>query len=133
MADIENYTDDNTLISEGVQCAKLLNGWKSDDMFTWFQNNGMKAKQEKYHPPVSKNKISLTVTSNYFKTDINVFKVVISLEQKPLGVTIDNQPTFNINKCSMLKNSSQKHNDLKERKAIIKPYNNLQFGYCLLI
>ena len=96
MADIEHYTDGNTANSQRVQCAKPLNGWMSDDMFTWFQNHGIKANPEKYHPPVSKYKITLTVTSNDFKTDIKVVKVVISLEQKPLGVIIDDQLTFNI-------------------------------------
>ena len=82
----------------------------SSNMFTWFENDGMKANPEKCHLLVSRKKTSLT--SDNLKIDINGVKIESSLEQKLLGVIIENQLKFNKHICNILRKNSQKLNAL---------------------
>ena len=82
----------------------------SSNMFTWFENDGMKANPEKCYLLVSRKKTSLT--SDNLKIDINGVKIESSLEQKLLGVIIENQLKFNKHICNILRKNSQKLNAL---------------------
>ena len=96
----------------------------------------MKAKPEKSHLLVSKK------TSDNLKIDVNGGKIERGLEQKLLGVIIDDQLTFKNHICKMLKKASQKLNvltrtesymDQKKRVIIMSAYMSSQFGYCSLV
>ena len=64
------------------------------DMFTWFENNRMKANPEKCYFLVSKRITSAIFASHNVKIDINGFKIKSSLEQNLLGVIIDDRRKF---------------------------------------
>ena len=96
----------------------------------------MKAKPEKSHLLVSKK------TSDNLKIDVNGGKIERGLEQKLLGVIIDDQLTFKNHICNMLKKAGQKLNvltrtesymDQKKREIIMSAYMSSQFGYCSLV
>ena len=69
----------------------------------------MKVNLRKLHFLVSKRKTFTTVTSDNLRTDINGVKIESSLQQKMLGVIIDDHLTLKNNICIMLKKSSQIH------------------------
>ena len=69
----------------------------------------MKANPRKLHLLVSKRKAFTTVTSDNLRTDINGAKIESSLQQKMLGVIIDDHLTLKNHICNILKKSNQMH------------------------
>ena len=61
------------------------------DMFTWFENNRMKANPEKCYFLVSKRITSAIFASHNVKIDINGFKIKSSLKKKLLDGIIDDR------------------------------------------
>ena len=95
---IANYADGSTpYASENTTC-KVIQRLKEcpREVFTRFENNGMKANPEKCHLLVSKKNTSAITTSDQIKIYINGVKIECSLEQKRLIVIIHNQLTFKI-------------------------------------
>ena len=139
--DITNYAFDNKhYSSENTRC-KFSERLKecSGDMFTWFENNGMKAIPEKWHLLLSKKKNFTTVISDNLKIDINGDNIKHSLEQKFLSFILVNQLAFKSHISNMLKKANQKVNefttiafymDQKKRRIILNAYINSEFGYC---
>ena len=58
----------------------------ADDLFTWFNNNGMKAKADKYH--------LLLNTKEKLQANISNYTIINSDKEKLLGVTIDSHLKF---------------------------------------
>ena len=58
----------------------------TDDLFAWFNNNGMKAKTDKCHLLLS--------TKEKLKINISNYAIINSDKEKLLGVTIDNHLKF---------------------------------------
>ena len=95
-----------------TQCVKLLNGWKNVLVICLL---GLKTTEWKL---TQKNATFLLirkkplVTSDNLKIDINGVKIESCLEQKLLGVIIENQLKFNKHICNILRKNSQKLNAL---------------------
>ena len=140
--DIANYADDNTTYATLSKTNLVIEKIEqcSDSLFTWFQNNGMKATADKCHFLVSAKVCSINnfANSNKFKIKINEINIESSLHEKLLGVILDDQLNFKCHKSNLCKKTSQKLNalarissfmDLPKRRIIISAYSNSQFGY----
>ena len=94
--EIANQTGDYRAYAYESTTCKVIEPLEecSGDMFTWFENNRMKANPEKCHILVSKRITSAIFASHNVKIDINGFKIKSSLEQNLLGVIIDDRRKF---------------------------------------
>ena len=104
--DIANYAWDYRVYAYESTTYKVIEPLQqcSGDMFTWFENNRMKADPEKCHFLVSKRITSSIFASHNVKIDNNGFKIKSSLKQKLLGVIIDDRRTFKIHVGTCWKN-----------------------------
>ena len=98
----------------------------ADDLFTWFDNNGMKANPDKCHLLLNIKK-KLTANSD---------------KEKLLGVTIDNHLKFEShikNLCSKIGQNLYAFSrvslyiSLNHRRMIMQSLIMFQFGFCPLI
>ena len=100
--DIASYADDNTPYSVGKsQChleTKLQKA--SVKRFKWFDENGLKANQEKYH----------FLSSLHINTKFSLPACILenSNSQKPLGVTFDRKLNFNEHVTNLCDKTSKK-------------------------
>ena len=96
--EITSYVDDNTpcwsykKIGDVITCLERT----ADDLFTWFNNNGMKANADKCQP--------LLNTKKKLKADISSYTIINSDQEKLIGVTIANH----LNSESHIKNLCSK-------------------------
>ena len=132
--DIASYADGNTLYTSENTTSKVIQRLKecSGEMLTRFENNGMKANPEKCHLLVSKKNTSAIVTSDHIRIYIIGIKIECSLEQRRLGVIIDNQLTFKtcwIEPVKNLVHIQELHTTWTKRKGriIMSVYINSKF------
>ena len=133
---VANYADDTTpyiaedTIPEVIEalenCSKVL--------FTWFQNNGMKANSDKSHLILS--------TQEVFEANINNDIIYSSNSKKLLGITIDSKLKFDEHLTNLCNKASQKlsalarvssYMTLPQKRRIMKAFITSQFGYCPLV
>ena len=107
---------------------------KADDLFAWFNNNGLKANADKCHLLLS--------TKEKLKVNISNYAIMNSDEGKLLGVTIDNHLKFESHIKNLCSKASQKlyalsrvslYMSLNQRRIIMQSFIMSQFGYCPLI
>ena len=72
----------------------------ADDLFTWFNNNGMKTNADKCHLLLS--------TKEKLQANISNYKIINSDKEKLLGVTIDNHLKFESHIKNLCSKASQK-------------------------
>ena len=133
---IVGYADDNTPYSLGKTKDEVLNEIKlaSDKLFTWFQDNYMKINPDKFH----------LLLSNTKDVKINICNETISSssKEKLLGVTIDNNLSFEQHVEDLCKKANQKINalariayymNLEQRKLILNSFITSHFSYCPLV
>ena len=106
----------------------------ADDLFTWFNNNGMKAKADKCH--------LLLNTKEKLQANILNYTIINSDKEKLLGVTIDSHLKFESHIKNLCSKASQKlyalsrvslYMSLYQCRMIMQSYIMSQFGYCPLI
>ena len=90
---IANYAGDYRAYAYESTTCKVIEPLEecSGDMFTWFENNRMKANPEKCYFLVSKRITSAIFASHNVKIDINGFKIKSSLKKKLLDGIIDDR------------------------------------------
>ena len=135
-SDIENYADDTTPYA----CASDINTVISElqitasKLFTWFDNNHMKANPEKSHLLLS----SKTPKKAYFGGAL----VESSSTEKLLGIQIDSDLTFDEHISSICNKVSKKiyllsrlvnYMSFDKRRIVMKAFVESQFNYCPLI
>ena len=133
---VANYADDTTpyvmcddmesVIISLESCSKLI--------FTWFENNYMKANSDKSHLLLS--------TDNVIQANINNDLISNSKSEKLLGVTVDSKLKFDEHVNKLCDKASQKLSALarvspfmskKQKRKIMKAFITSQFGYCPLV
>ena len=133
---VANYADDTTLyiaedtIPEVIEalenCSKVL--------FTWFQNNGMKANSDKSHLILS--------TQEVFEANINNDIIYSSNSKKLLGITIDSKLKFDEHLTNLCNKASQKlsalarvssYMTLPQKRRIMKAFITSQFSYVAIV
>ena len=91
--DIASYADDNTpcVTSSNTNLAIEKLKQYSDSLFTWFLNNGNKAKADKCHFLLSTKvcRINNVANNNKFKIKINEINSESSPQEKLLGIILD--------------------------------------------
>ena len=103
-------------------------------MFKWFEDNQMKANQDKYHLIVSKNEnISI---------HIGPFEIKNTNREKLLGIKVDSRLNFNEHLDGIIKKVSRKINalsrmtpfmNISKRRILRNSFFNPQFNYCPLV
>ena len=133
---IANYADDTTpyvmcddmksVIESLESCSELL--------FTWFDDNYMKANSDESHLLLS--------TDNVFQANINNDVICNSNSEKLLGVTVDSKLKFDEHVNNLCDKASQKLSALArvshlmsrdQKRRIMKAFITSQFGYCPLV
>ena len=106
----------------------------ADDLFTCFNNNGIKANVGKCHLLLS--------TQEKLKANISNYTITNSNKDKLLRVTIDNPLKFESHVKNVYSKAGQKlctlsrlslYMSLNQRRMIMQSFNMSQFGYCPLI
>ena len=134
--EITSYADDNTPYCSFKYFGDVITYLErtADDLFAWFNNNGMKANADKCHLLVS--------TVEKLNINISNYAIVNNDKEKLLGVTIDNHLKFESHINNLCSKASQKpyalsrvfsHMSLKQRRMIMQSFIMFQFGYCPLI
>ena len=129
---IANYADDNTSYSTGTGIHNIISDLEqaSDILSKWFQDNYLKANQDKYHVLLS----DTSETQLIFK---NV-PIASSSCEKLLGIKIDRKLSFEPHVESLCKKGSKKLNALarmtsslkfKQRKLLFNAFITSQFSY----
>ena len=134
--EIANYADHSTPFSAKINHELVVEELEvsSSVLFTWLQNNYMKANTDKSHLLLSGN----------IDLNANIDGKVIESEdsQVLLGITIDSNLPFNTHINNLCKKASAKLNalarisgymNLPKRRMIMKSFITSQFGYCPLI
>ena len=134
--DIASYADDNSPYYCGRDINNVLQNLTkvTEQMFTWFENNGMKVNPEKSH---------LILSHPYEKeTFISGELIENSKCEKLLGVLIDHKLTFDkhvrllCNKASTKVNALARISQVMEvgqRKLIMNAFIISHFSYCPLV
>ena len=103
-------------------------------IFTWFENNYMKANSDKSHLLLS--------TDNVIQANINNDLISNSKSEKLLGVTVDSKLKFDEHVNKLCNKASQKLSALarvspfmskNQKRKIMKAFITSQFGYCPLV
>ena len=134
--DVANYADDNTPFSCKNDPRNVILDIEhaSSVLFNWCLNNGMKPNPDKYH--------FLHTAKDDLTIKIDQFEIKGSKKEKLLGVTIDNQLTFEphvknlCNKVSLKLNALARvshYINFNQRRLIMKAFITSQFGYCPLV
>ena len=134
--EIASYADDSTPycsyknFGDVITCSERT----ADDLFAWFNTNGLKANADKCH--------LLLRTKEKLKVNISNYAIMNSDKEKLLGVTIDNHLKFESHIKNLCNKASQKlyalsrvssYMSLNQRRMIIQSFVMSQFGYCPLI
>ena len=133
---IINYADDTTLHacepSMDLVLSKLEKG--TSTVFTWFQNNYLKANSGKSH--------LLTTSDNIQRINVRGNQLSSSKSEELLGILIDHKLTFENYLLNIVQKVNQKLHALariskympqKKLRIIIKAFASSQFAYCPLI
>ena len=135
-SNIINYVDDNTLYA-GEPNMDLLLTWLEKDtstVFTWFQNNYLKANSGKSH--------LLTTSDNIQHINVGGNQLSSSKYEELLGILIDHKLTFENHLLNIVQKVNQKLHALariskymprKKLRIIMKAFVSSQFAYCPLI
>ncbi|XP_057290348.1 uncharacterized protein LOC130613047 [Hydractinia symbiolongicarpus] len=136
--DIEfaSYADDTTPYVIGNDSKEVVTKLQniSEKVFTWFDNNAMKANDDKCHLLLSDNEILSTQIGN------SVIKG--STHGRLLGVIIDNKLKFDLHVSKLCAKASQKLNALtrmtsfmnfNKKKLLMNSFVISQFNYCPLV
>ena len=126
-----NYADDNTLYA----CEPNMRLEKdTSTVFTWFQNNYLKANSGKSH--------LLTTSDNIQHINVGVNQLSSSKYEELLGILIDHKLTFENHLLNIVQKVNQKLQALariskyiprKKLRIIMKAFVSSQFAYCPLI
>ena len=107
----------------------------SKSLLEWFALNGLKANPDKFHF------ISSAYDINNF-LQIQQYKIYNTKCEKLLGITIDNNLSFDEHVSTLCRKAAQKLHALariahfmssRQRRIIMKSFINSQFGYCPLV
>ena len=133
---IINYADDTTLYdcepNMDLVSSKLEKG--TSTVFTWFQNNYLKANSGKSH--------LLTASDNIQHINVKGNHLSSSKSEELLGILIDHKLTFENYLLNIVEKVNQKLHALariskymprKKLRIITKAFVSLQFAYCPLI
>ena len=134
--EIASYADDNTPYATGVCLEKTLQNIEkaSNTLFKWFPNNYMVANADKC--------LLLTSTSEEVSVKIENEIIKKPLQEKLLGIVIDNRVTFEPHMKNLCKKAGQKlhalarianYMDIRKRRSIMNAFILSQFSYCPLI
>ena len=136
-SDIANYADDNSPYACAKDIESVISKLEevSKILLNWVYNNVLKANPDKFHLLLSNSDVNLTA-------NIEGLQVFNSKSEKLLGITIDNNLTFNEHVFNLCKKATQKlhalarvsgYMNLPQRRIIMKSFINCQFGYCPLV
>ena len=136
-SDIANYADDNSpyACDKDIESVIIKLEEDSKTLLNWVNNNVLKANPDKFHLILNNSDENLMVKIE----DSQVFN---SKSKKLLGITIDNNLTFNEHVSNLCKKASQKlhalarvsgYKNLAQWRTIMKSFINCQFGYCPLV
>ena len=133
---IINYADDTTLYACEPNMDLVLDKLEKDTstVFTWFQNNYLKANSGKSH--------LLTTSDNIQHINVGGNQLSSSKYEELLGILIDHKLTFENHLLNIVQKVNQKLHDLarifkymtrKKLIIIVKAFVSSQFAYCPLI
>ena len=131
-----NYVDDTTLYACEPNMDLELSKLEKDTstVFTWFQNNYLKANSGKSH--------LLTTSDNIQHINVGVNQLSSSKYEELLGILIDHKLTFENHLLNIVQKVNQKLQALariskyiprKKLRIIMKAFVSSQFAYCPLI
>ena len=132
--EIASYADDNTRYCsyKNFENVIICSESTADDLFTWFNNNGMKANADKCH--------LLLIAKEKLKANISNYIIINSDKEKLIAVAVDNHLKFEShikNLCSKANqelytlSSLSSYTSLNQRRMIMQSFFMHQFGYCL--
>ena len=133
---IINYADDTTLYACEPNMDLVLSKLEKDTstVFTWFQNNYLKANSGKSH--------LLTTSDNIQHINVGGNQLSSSKYEELLGILIDHKLTFENHLLNIVQKVNQKLHALariskymprKKLRIIMKAFVSSQFAYCPLI
>ena len=140
--DVTSDTDDNTpyarpsKINLAIEKSELC----SENIFSWFQNNGMKGNGDKCRFLVYNKVCRINNVAYKFKMKINEIDLESSPDEILLGTILDDHLNFKSYTSNLSKNAGQKFNalarisyfmDLPKFRVIMKAYVNLQSAFWL--
>ena len=134
--DFASYADDNTTYASADTIDEVIKRVETATvkLFKWFEDNQMKANQDKCHLIVSKNEnISI---------HIGPFEIKNTNCEKLLGIKVDSRLNFNEHLHGIIKKVSRKINalsrttpfmNISKRRILRNSFFNPQFNYCPLV
>jgi len=136
--DVCNLADDTTLYGSNMDLSELLRQLEHDSHLAieWFESNYMKLNKDKCHLLLAGHK------HEYISANIGGNRIWESLQERLLGVTIDNKLRFNDHIKDLCKTAQQKLSALirhshilnfDKRRVLLKSFVESQFGYCPLV
>ena len=131
-----NYADDTTPYVIGNNAEEVVSELKviTQKLFTWFNENEMKADLNKCHLLLS--------TTDVFNFEISETVIRNSNSKKLLGVTFDNKLKFEKHIITICQRANRKLNalarltpymELGKRRMLMNAFFNSQFNYCPVI
>ena len=134
--DFASYADDNTPYCYGRTPQEVITKLEQSSkvIFTWFENNGMKANPDKCHLLLSKN--------GDLVANIDGNEISSTNFERLLGVTFDHRLSFNHHVSNLCKTASNKlhalsriasYMDKDMKKVLFNSYFLSQSNYCPLI
>ena len=134
--DIASYADDTTIYTVKENKESVINALEASSLplFTWFNNNFMKANSDKSHILLSCSEPSTAL--------IDGSSIESNTKEILLGITIDRDLKFDEHVNNLCKKACQKLNALvrlapfmnvDKKRMIMKAFIESQFGYCPLV
>ena len=134
---IANYADDNSPFCTAETIPQVINNLEADakNLLWWIKYNGLKANPDKFHLLLSEADQNITM-------NVDGFDISNSLNEKLLGVIVDNKLTFKAQVTELCTYASQKLHALsrisnymifEQRKNIMSSFIIGQFGHCPLV
>ena len=134
--DIASYADDTTIYTVKENKESVINTLEASSLplFTWFNNNFMKANSDKSHILLSCSEPSTAL--------IDGSSIESNTKEILLGITIDRDLKFDEHVNNLCKKACQKLNALvrlapfmnvDKKRMIMKAFIESQYGYCPLV
>ena len=134
--DIASYADDTTIYTVKENKESVINTLEASSLllFTWFNNNFMKANSDKSHILLSCSEPSTAL--------IDGSSIESNTKEILLGITIDRDLKFDEHVNNLCKKACQKLNALvrlapfmnvDKKRMIMKAFTESPFGYCPLV
>ena len=133
--DFASYADDNTPYTEHESIGQVISRLEetAKSLFKWFSDNQMKANPGKCH----------LLLNNSCKKKINIgkFEIESSMQEKLLGITIDNDVNLASHVKNLCENASRKmhalarispYMSLTKKRSLLSAFFVSQFNYCPL-